>query len=488
MQVTEVSNNGLKREYKVVLPAADLASRLDGQLSELKGKVRINGFRPGKVPMAHLKRLYGRQVMGDVVQGAVDEANRKIVEENGLRLALAPKIDLAGDQAELEQAMEARGDFAFTVAVETLPKFETGSFDTLELERPVAAIDDAEVGKAVDRLADQNRTYTPREGDEAVAADGDRVTVDFEGTIDGEVFEGGAGTDIDVAIGSNTFIPGFEEQLKGVKVGDQPTVEATFPENYGSAALAGKTARFAVTVKAVQAPGAVTIDDEFAKTFGFDDLSKLQDAVRGRMGDELGKASRDKLKRRLLDALDKRYSFELPEGLVNQEFANIWRQVTAEQSRGKRTFEDEGTTEEAAQADYRRIAERRVRLGLVLAEVGEAAQVKVDDNEVTKSLVDLTRQFPGQEQQVWDYYRKNPQALAELKAPLFEEKVVDHIIAQAKVTDVTVSREDLFKPEGDELEAALDRIEPAAPELGEAEEGTVADDTGSAPESQRQEG
>lgn len=459
MQVTEVSSNGLKREYKVVLPAADLASRLEGELTGLKDKVKINGFRPGKVPMSHLKRLYGRQVMGDVVQNAVNEANRRIVEDNGLRLALEPKIDLAGDQAELEKAMEAQGDFAFTVALETLPKFETGTFEGIALERPVARVEETEVDKALDRMADQNRTFTPREGEEAAATDGDKLTLDFEGRIAGEVFEGGTGTDIELVLGSGSFIPGFEPQLVGAKAGDQRTVEVTFPENYSSDALAGKPASFAVTIKSVAAPGEVAIDDAFAKTFNFDDLGALRTAVRSRMEGELARASRDKLKRRLLDALDKKYSFELPEGLVEQEFNNIWRQVLAEQSRSSRSFADEDTTEEAARADYRRIAERRVRLGLVLAEVGEGAQVKVDDEEVQQSLFEMLRQYPGQEKQLFDYYRKNPRALGELRAPLFEEKVVDHIITQATVTDVAVSREELFKPEGDALEAALGRPE-----------------------------
>lgn len=454
MQVTEVSSTGLKREYKVVLPAADLASRLDGELAGMKDKVRINGFRPGKVPMSHLKRLYGRQVMGDVVQNAVNEANRRIVEDHGLRLALEPKVDLSGDKDELEKALEAQGDLAFTVALETLPIFETGSFETIEIERPVAVVDEQEIDKAVDRMADQNRTFTPKDG--GGAALGDKVTVDFEGRIDGELFEGGTGTDIDVSLGSNTFIPGFEDQLLGATSGEQRTVAVTFPENYLSAPLAGKAATFAVTVKAVASPGEVTLDEAFAKTFGYDDIPALRAAVRLRMEEELAKASRDKLKRRLLDALDKKYDFELPQGLVEQEFGNIWRQVLGEQQRAGRSFADENTTEDAARDDYRRIAERRVRLGLVLAEVGGLAKVKVEDNELTKSLVDLVRQYPGQEKDVWEYYQKNPQALSELRAPLFEEKVVDHIIAQAKVTDVTVSRAELFRPERDDIEGQLD--------------------------------
>ena len=462
MQVTEVSSSGLKREYKVVLPAADLASRLEGELSGMKDKVQIKGFRPGKVPMSHMKRMYGRSVMGEVVQNAVNEANRKIVEDNGLRLAMEPKVDLASDQAALEQALEAKGDLAFTIALETLPTFEAGTFEAIELERQVATVEDVEIDKAVDRMAESNRSYTAKEGEDAVAADGDKVTVDFEGKLGDTVFEGGTGSDIDVVLGSDTFIPGFEAQLLGAKPGEERTVNVTFPENYMSAALAGQAATFAVKVKSIAVPGEVTIDDAFAKGFGFEDLAGLRTAVRGRMEDELSKASRDKLKRGLLDALDKKYSFDLPEGLVSQEFENIWQKVSAEQQKSGRSFEDEKTTEAESRAEYHRIAERRVRLGLVLAEVGEAAGVKIEDAEVTKALVEMVRQYPGQEKQVWEFYQKNPQALGEIRAPLFEEKVVDHIIAQAKVTDRTVSREDLFKVEADDGAEPAPAATPAA--------------------------
>ncbi|WP_237479846.1 trigger factor [Lichenibacterium dinghuense] len=450
MQVTEISASGLKREYKVVLPAADLASRLQGELVGMKDKVRINGFRPGKVPLSHLKRLYGRSIMGDVVQNAVNEANRKIVEDNNLRLALEPKIDLASDQAEVERAMEAEGDLSFTVAVETIPAFETGSFEDLELERQVAEISDDEIQRSVDSLAQGSRSYTPREGDDAVAASGDRLKIDFEGRIDDVPFEGGKGEDAPLVLGSNTFIPGFEDQLVGAKAGEERRITVTFPADYNAAQLAGKEATFDVKVREVGAPGEQKLDDDFAKTFGFDTFEALRDAIRSRMQEDFSRASRDRIKRSLLDALDKRYSFELPEGLVGQEFDNIWRQVGAEQGRTGKTFADEDTTEEAARAEYRRIAERRVRLGLVLAEVGEKAGIKVEDAEVGKALVELTRQYPGQEKAVWEHYTKNPQALSEIKAPLFEEKVVDHIVGQAKVTERTVSRDELFKPQDDE--------------------------------------
>jgi trigger factor len=448
MQVTETSSAGLKREFKVVLQAEELAAKLDTQLADLKSKAQLKGFRPGKVPVAHLKRVYGRSIMGDVVQEAVTEANKKIVEENELRLAVEPRFDFPGGQSEMEKVMEAKGDLAFTVAFETLPKFEVGSFADLELERLVVDVPEAEVEQVLDRMASQNRTYTPKEA-EAATEKGDKVTIDFVGKIGGETFEGGTGTDVEVIIGSNSFIPGFEEQVVGMKAGESRTVTATFPENYLPRHLAGKEATFDVKAKSLAAPGEFAIDDAFAKGFNFDSLDAMKAAIRGNLEAEWARASREKLKRALLDALDKMYSFELPAGLVDQEFDGIWKQVQAEQAQTGKSFADEGTTEEAARADYRRIAERRVRLGLLLAQVGEKAEVKVEENEVTQALVQRARAFPGQEQQVWDHYRKNPQALAELRAPIFEDKVVDHIIGRAKVSERKVDKDELFKMEED---------------------------------------
>jgi trigger factor len=309
------------------------------------------------------------------------------------------------------------------------------------------------VATAIDRLADGRKTYTPKpEGSKA--ENGDRLTVDFVGKIDGKEFEGGTSKDIDVVLGTNTFIPGFEEQLLGAVAGEKRTIEATFPENYADRKLAGRTSTMDVDVKAVAAPDAFAIDDEFAKSLNFESLDKVKEAVQGNITAEYARASRDKLKRRLLDALDKRYSFELPEGLVNQEFESIWRQVEAEQQASGRGFADENTTEEAARADYRRIAERRVRLGLLLAEVGAKADVKISDEELTNALIARARSFPGQEKQVWEFYRKNPQAMAELRAPLYEERVVDHIISLAKVTDKPVTREELLRADEDDASVA----------------------------------
>ncbi len=319
MQVTETLSQGLKREYDIFLPASDLAEKLNGQLADLKKKVRINGFRPGKVPVEHLRKVYGKSVMADVVQEAIADANKKIVDDNHLRLAREPKIELPTDQSVIEAALEARGDLNFKVALEVLPAFEVGDFSQVALDRLTADVEEADVDAALDRLVEERRAYKDKpEG--AKAENHDRVTVDFDGTIKGEPFEGGIGRDIQVVLGSNTFIPGFEEQLLGVAAGDNRTVHATFPEAYAARALAGQTGDFEVTVKAVAEREPLVVDEEFAKGLGFESLEGLKGMIRTRIVSDFTRASRDKMKRQLLDKLDTLYSFELPEGLVSQEF------------------------------------------------------------------------------------------------------------------------------------------------------------------------
>ena len=461
MQVTETLSQGLKREYDISLPASDLAEKLNGQLADLKRKVRINGFRPGKVPVEHLRRVYGKSVMADVVQEAIADANKKIIDENKLRLAREPKVELPKDKAVIDAALEARGDLNFKVALEVLPVFEVGDFSQISLERLTADVEDADVDAALDRLAEERRAYKDKpEG--AKAENHDRVTVDFDGTIRGEPFEGGTGRSIQVALGSNAFLPGFEEQLVGVAAGDKRTIHATFPETYVVRSLAGQTADFDVTVKAVAQPEPLAIDDEFANGLGFESLERLKETIRGRIVSDFARASREKLKRQLLDKLDSLYSFELPEGLVNQEFDSIWAQVMREQQASGRSFADENATEESARADYRKIAERRVRLGLLLAEVGTKADVKVSEEEMTQALIARARSFPGQEKQVWDFYRSNQQAQAELRAPIYEEKVVDHILGLARVEERKVGKDELLKPIDDELPSPAAAAEPSA--------------------------
>ncbi len=450
MQVVETLSEGLKRTYKVVLPMDDLAKRLDDQLNEMKGKAQIKGFRPGKVPVSHLKKMYGKSVMADVLQSAVNEVNQKIISENGLKLAGEPKIDIDGGQDGVEKAIAVEGDLAFTVNLEVLPKFESGEFSDISLERKIVEVSGEEVDEAIQRMADQSRPYTAKDG---AATKGDKLKIDFAGKIEDVPFEGGTGTDMDVVLGSNSFIPGFEEQLEGVKAGESRVLTVKFPENYQAPHLAGKDASFDVTVKTVEAPGELVIDDEVAKKFGLDALDKLKDAVRADVGRQYVTASREKLKRELFDKLNEKYTFELPEILVTQEFNNIWQQVEGERKQSGKSFEDEGTTEEAARTDYMKIAERRVRLGLVLAQVGEDAKVEVTEDELTQAIVARARQYPGQEKAIWDFFRNNPQQVASIRAPIFEEKVVDVILGKAKVEDKTVSKEELLK--ADEADEAV---------------------------------
>lgn len=446
MQVTQTSSQGLKQEFKVVLPAGDLAAKLAAQLAEVQAKAQIKGFRPGKAPIGHLKKLYGKSIMSDVLQDAVNEANRKIVEENELKIAVEPKLDFPGGQEEVERALAAEGDFSFTVTFETLPKFEVGALDDISLERPVAEVGEDDISSALKTLADRVQEFEPRD-EGSKAENGDKLTIDFTGKLDGEPFEGGTGGDIDIVLGSGTFIPGFEEQLVGASAGEQRVVMVKFPDDYSAKHLAGKDAEFDVTVKAVAAAKPLEIGEDLAKKYGFENFDAMKAAVKGNLEADFHKVSRDRLKRALLDALDSRYSFELPETLVDQEFKNIWAQHEAESQRAGQPVAEEGKSEEETRAEFRKIAERRVRLGLVLAEIGQEAGVKVEDKDLTEALVERARMFPGQEKQVWDFYRNNEQALAQLRAPIYEERVVDHISKLIKITDKTVSKDELLKEE-----------------------------------------
>jgi len=444
MQVTQTLTEGLKREFRVVVPADELDTKVNSRLDELKGSVRINGFRPGKVPVGHLKRLYGRSAMAEAIEAAVRDANAKIVSDNNLRLAMEPQVKLPTEEAAINAVVEGKADLDYSVAMEVLPKIELAEFKDIKLERLVAEVTDAEIDEAINTIADQNRPFLLK-AEGAEAASGDKVTISFTGTIDGAPFEGGSGEDVAVVIGSKSFIPGFEDQLIGVKAGENRTIKASFPPNYLKAELAGKEAAFDVSAKAIDAPGEVKIDDDFAKQLGMESLAKLRDAVKDRIAREHAGATRNRLKRQLLDALDERHKFELPPTLVTQEFDNVWQTVEGDLKSQGRTFADEGTTEEEARTEYRKIAERRVRLGLVIAEIGDKNQIKVTDEEVQRAVVDRARQFPGQEQQVWEFYRNNPQAVASLRAPIYEEKVVDFLTELANVTEKKVTREELYR-------------------------------------------
>jgi trigger factor len=450
MQVTETTNEGLKREFRVTLPATDLDARLTERLTEMKDRVRINGFRPGKVPVDHLKKVYGRAVMAETIEQMVRETNTKILTDRGLKLAMEPKITLPEDKSEVENVISGKTDLSYTVEVEVVPQIALADFKAIKLEKIVADVADLEVDEGVRRLAEQNRAYTARpEG--AKAESGDRVIISFKGTVNGEAFEGGSGDDVPVKIGANVFLPGFEDQLLGIAAGESRTVNVTFPADYAAEKLAGQAASFAVEAKAVEQPNELTIDDAFAASLGIESLDKLRQAVKERIAQEYAGASRQKLKRELLDKLDVLHKFEAPPSLVEQEFTNVWNTVQADLNAQKRTFEQEGTTEDKAREEYRSIADRRVRLGLVLAEIGDKNNIKVNDDEVARAVMDRARQYPGREREVWDYYQKNYNALASVRAPIFEEKVVDFIVELADVVEKKVTKDELFKEDEEGL-------------------------------------
>ena len=444
MQITETLSEGLKREFKVVVSSAELDAKVNRRLDELKNRVRMNGFRPGKVPVAHLKRVYGRSAMAEVIEATVRDANNQIVSERGYKLAADPKVTLPTEQDAVEKLMSGKSDLDYTMAVEIVPPIELTDFTTIKLTKLTSEVTDAEVGEGIARISDQNKPYSQRpEGGKA--AKDDRVVISFVGSIDGKPFEGGTGDDSAVLIGSNTFIPGFEDQLIGIAAGETRTLKVTFPVHYPKQELAGKDAEFVVTAKSVETPGTVTVDDDFAKSLGLESLAKLREAVKDRIGREHVAMSRQKLKRALLDELDSRHQFEPPPSLVEEEFDRVWKTVLIEMENEKKTFADEGTTEAKAKAEYRAIAERRVRLALVLAEIGDKAAITVTEDELSRAVMERARQFTGHEQRVWEYYQRNPQAIAALRSPIFEEKVVDYLLELVRVTEKKVEREELYK-------------------------------------------
>jgi len=450
MQVKETLSEGLKREYKVVLPKAELDERATTKLAGLKERVNLHGFRPGKVPLPHLKRVYGKAVMGEVIEQAIADANTKIVNDGGFRLAMEPKITFPSEQpAAINEVIEGKSDLAYTVALEILPKIELVNFKNIELERPVTPVTDVEVDDAIKRIAEANRSFSAKDGK---AENGDRVVISFKGKIGGEPFEGGEGEDVPVVLGSGRLIPGFEDQLIGYGVGQSGTVKVKFPDDYVAERVAGRDAEFEVTVKAIEAPNAIVLDDALAASLGLESLEKLKQQVRERVSHEHFFASRQKVKRKLLDELDKLHKFEAPPSLVEQEFQGIWQSIEKDMEKRGVSFKDEDTTEEEAREEYRRIADRRVRLGLVLAEIGERNKIQVSSDELTRAIHDQARQFPGREQQILEYYKQNPTAVAEIRSPIFEDKVIDFLLELAQVSEKPVSREQLFGEEEEEKE------------------------------------
>jgi len=447
MQVTETVNEGLKREIKIVVPKEDMSSQLDEKLITLKGQVKLNGFRQGKVPMSHLKQMYGKQAMAEIVNDYVSKRTGEVLKEREERAAQQPEINMTEDEKEADEILSGKKDFEFTMVYEVIPEINVPELEKLKFTKPVAEVSDKEVDEQIEKIGENMKPYEEKKGK---AADGDRVTMNYLGKIDGEPFDGGADNDAKLVIGSGQFIPGFEDQLKGTKAGDETVVKVKFPDEYGAAHLAGKDAEFEVTVSMVEKPGKLEINDEFATKLGMENVEKLKEAVRGQIEGQYASFSRAKLKREILDTLDKKTKMELPEKMVAQEFDNIWSQMNQELERAGKTFKDEGTTEAKAKKEYQALAERRVRLGLVLAEIGEKSDVQVTDDEMQAAVYQQIQQYPGQEEQVLNYFKENPDAVAGLRAPLYEDKVIDFIVEKAEVDEKTVSKEELMKEDEDE--------------------------------------
>ncbi len=449
MQIVEKSGEGLSRVYGVTVPVADLTERLEARIAEITPTLNIKGFRPGKVPTAHVRRLYGKALMSEVVEQALSETTQKVLTDNNLRPAGDPALKPEGDMNEV---IEGKADLAYEIAVDLMPEFEPVDPATLTLTRPVYEPEESEVEEALTELAGQNKTYEPRTGKTVKAKDGDMVVIDFVGKIDGVAFEGGAATDAELVLGSGQFIPGFESQLVGAKPDADVLVKVTFPEDYQAENLKGKEAEFEVKVKEVKAPVEAKADDAFAERLGVENLEKLRELLKANLEQQYAGASRFKLKRALLDQLDAKHDFPLPPKMVEAEFATIWQQVQQDKEGGSLPPEDAEKTDEQLESEYRKIAERRVRLGLVLAEIGRLNNVQVSDQELAEAMRREAMRYGPQAQQVFDLFRQNPNAQAQLRAPIFEDKVVDLIVEKAAVTDEKISKEDLLKdddlPEG----------------------------------------
>jgi len=436
MQVVEVAAEGLKRQYRVTVPAAEIASRVASRLERLSKTAKVPGFRPGKVPVALLKKQYGRSVMGEVLEQAVDEGSKKAIEDSRHKPALRPKIEIT--------TFDEGKDLEITVDLEVLPEVPQVELSAIALDRMVVEADDGRVEDGLRRLAEARRAYAAPDGPRP-ARSGDRLVIDFTGTIDGAAFEGGSGADMPLLLGAGQMVPGFEARLEGAAAGERRTVRVTFPAELPNDALKGREAVFDVLVKEVQEPQALAIDDAFAKGLGVEDLAGLRKGLKERLESEYKGLARQRTKRQLLDHLAEVARFEVPPGMVELELEEIWRRLTEEMKQAGQTFESEGEDEEKARAEYKAIAERRVRLGLLLSDIGTKNDIRVENQELQQAVMREAMRFQGQEKQVFEFYRSNPAALEGLRAPLFEDKVVDFIFQLARIAERKASVEELVK-------------------------------------------
>jgi len=436
MKVTEKKTEGLKKQYSVVAEHKDFEAKIDEKLNKIAKTVKLPGFRPGKAPKEMLKQKYRASVMGEALDEMIRDAADNIVKDHKLKPAMRPSVEIT--------KFEDGKNIEFEVTVEILPEIKLTAIDGLALEKVMAEVPAEEIEKALGYIAQSRRDSVKIEDAAHKAAKGETLVIDFTGSVDGVEFEGGKGNDYPLELGSGTFIPGFEDQLIGAKAGDKVDVKVKFPENYHAKKLAGKDAVFAVVVKEIREPKAVEINDEFAKAMGEKDLAGLKESIKGRIKADYENASRLKLKRQLLDKLDELYSFDVPESLVDEEFKNIEAQYQQAKKMNQLDEHEKNTKEEDLLNEYKQIARRRVKLGLLLSEIGADAKVTVAPDDINKAIMAEARKYPGQEKAVLDYYLKNPKAVDAMKAPIFEEKIIDYIISKAKVEEKIVSVDELY--------------------------------------------
>ncbi len=467
MQVTETNADGLKREFKVVIDANEIDKKVQTRLKEAGKQARIPGFRPGKAPMGLLRQRFGQAVLGEVLEGAVKDSSEQAIQERGLRPAQQPKIEV--------ESFDEGKDLEYKISMEVLPDVEPADFSQVELEKLTVTVPEAEVDEALERLASHHKESKALE-EPRPAQKGDILVVDFKGSVDGEELEGMAGEDQELELGSNRFVEGFEDQLIGAEPGEDREVKVTFPSAYMNERLAGREAVFQVKVKDIREAEPVTLDDELAKKFGEDSLDELKDRVREQIRQDYEKVARNKVKRVLLDRLSELHDFDVPPTMVEQEFAQIWQQIEQDKHAGKLDPEDAGKSDEELRRDYQAIAERRVRLGLLLSEVGRRNALEVTQEELNRALIEELQRHPGQERQVFEFFQNNPNAMAQLRAPLYEEKAVDFILDQAKVTEREVTPQELrdeLEKEADERSSTTENAESDAAETAGGDEGGV---------------
>ncbi len=443
MQIIEANEDGLKRTLKVVVGAAEIEERLASRLDQVKDNVQLKGFRKGKVPVAHIKKVYGRSLMTEVLQDTIRDTSEKAIRERKERPAEMPNISLSEDQDDINQVLEGKKDLAYSMSFEVVPEIALTDFSNIELERLSAEVDAETLQKSIDDLLARAGSF---EADaDRKAETGDRVTISYAGTIAGEPFEGGTGEGLSLVIGNAGFIPGFEDGIVGMGAGETKDVACRFPDDYSVETLAGKDAVFNVTVSLVEKPVTAVLDDEMAKAFGAENVDNLKELISKQIKSEFDGAARVKLKRELLDKLESLHAFELPQSLVTREFEGIWRQLEQSLKQQGKDIADEGKSEEELRKEYQAIAERRVRLGLVIGEIGAQNKIEVTQDEMRVALMEQARRYPGQEKFVYEYFEKTPGALQELRAPIFEDKVVDLVLGKAKVSEKPVSREELYE-------------------------------------------